>query len=230
MAVVTSINEANLSLLQQLSGSTSRTSQATSVANILQVAQTAYAQRDENRQQVIDQLGALTDLNTKVSKLRETASDLDANGKVLNVFNGQADTSTIRSSIDAFVEAFNDTRTFAKENASFFLPDISKALSSAVQYNALDLQELGISVESDGTLSIDSDTLDAALADNPSAVRDTLGSVTGLATRVEGVAASLQRSPSYTLLTNIEVPERPSRAVELLQDEFFRNSLLSILS
>lgn len=229
MAVVTSINESNLTLLQTLTRASERTSQSTSVSNILAVAQTAYTQRNENRQAVIDQLGALTDLNSKVSKLRDAASDLNATGKVLNVFNGNADQTTIRSAIDNFVETFNDTRSFAKENASFFRPDISGAFASAVQFNSYDLKEIGISVKSDGTLEVDSDKLDQALTDTPDAVRDVLGNVSGLATRVEGVAAGLQRSPSYSLLTNIEVPERPSRAVELLQNELFQNAIFSIL-
>lgn len=227
MAIISSINDSNLALLRALQGS-SQTSTQPSVSRILEVAQTAYAERQENRAKVTDQLSALTDFNTKIGTLRKSAADLDVNGTVLNVFSDGSDATSIRSSIDAFVEAFNDVRSFAQENSGFFREDLNRTLGSFAGATALDLEDIGISVNSEGLLEVDDDALDTALTDSLSSVRSALGGIRGLATRVNGFADTVQGTGSYHLLSDIAVPERPSRAVELLQLEFFQSSTLSI--
>lgn len=223
------VNQSLLSTLTSLNRSSSTSSSSFSVENVLLAAQQNYATNKANQERISDQLSAVSTLQDQISKLRTAANDLNVNGKVLNLFSDGSDNATIQSGITDFVEAFNELRSFATSNKDFFQEDFNRTVGNFLEKVESQLSDIGVSKSSDGSLSIDADTLSDALTNDFSAVKEAFGGLNGLATRVNGFAESVSRTGTYQLLSNIEVPQQRSRAVELMQDELFRTSILSLI-
>lgn len=223
------VNQSLLSTLTSLNRSSSSGGASFSVENVLLAAQQNYATNKANQERISDQLSAVSTLTEQVSKLRTAANDLNVNGKVLNLFSDGSDNATIQSGIEEFVEAFNDLRSFASTNRDFFQEDFNRTVGNFLDRVESELSAVGVTSSSDGTLSIDEDALSDALTNDFSAVKEAFGGLNGLATRVNGFAESVSRTGTYQLLSNIEVPQQRSRAVELMQDDLFRTSILSLI-
>lgn len=113
------------------------------------------------------------------------------------------DTSAATTAIQAFVDAYNSYQSTVSALSSYdtttqasgvLLGDttlgavqrtISNLLSSKVAGNSIgSLAALGVTRQSDGTLSLDSDKLSSTLSSNPSAVQDLFAGTNGYATRL----------------------------------------------
>lgn len=226
---ISTVSDISSSLLSQL-GSVQATTSATGVLNIIQTARRAYEERNANRDKINTQLDTLQEFNARISTLKDYAGELNPTDRVINVFNGNYTDAQIESSIEDFVSAYNDARSYAADNAEYFREDINASFGSFTNRAKLDLADVGIKVNTDGTLSINSDTLQDAIANDASAVQDALGGVNGLANRIDRYATTLQSTASYNLLSNVEVPERPSFAVDLLGLELFTQSTISLFA
>jgi len=77
------------------------------------------------------------------------------------------------------VSAYNDTRSAAVATAPGFASNAANSLRRAASTSSVrsDMQSLGITQKSDGSLAIDTKKLDQALAANPNAVKETAGRV-----------------------------------------------------
>jgi flagellar hook-associated protein 2 len=134
------------------------------------------------------------------------------------------DTSTTETAVSNFVSAYNsyastvatlssyDTST---QQAGILLGDttlmsiqrqVNSVLSGRVAGNSIgSLAGLGITRNSDGTLSLDSDKLDSALKSNPGAVQDLFAGTNGFATKLNSSLDSFTASDGIIATRNASI-------------------------
>lgn len=137
-----------------------------------------------------------------------------AEGKDIKLVAGP-DTNSMKSDIEGFIEDYNNTMSFANTSSTSFngASRLGKELDGIIQSRKYSLERMGITKNSDGTLSIDSKKLEHALKNELTSVKDTFGSSNGLADKLnmksnEVLSAPLQYAKpvidtnSYTLDRN----------------------------
>jgi flagellar capping protein FliD len=99
-----------------------------------------------------------------------------------------------KKALQAMVSAYNDTRSAAAATTPGYASNAANSLRRAASSSSMrsDMQALGITQKSDGSLSIDTQKLDQAMAANPNTVKD-------VASRVSG---QLQQSATSALSDN----------------------------
>ena len=96
----------------------------------------------------------------------------------------QAGASEISSSIQDFLAARDNLLDFLNDNEGAGTTPLAYELMQTAQRNSLDLAEMGITIDSDGTFSVDEGKLEAAITDDYDKVFSTIAGAHGLA--VEG--------------------------------------------
>ena len=143
------------------------------------------------------------------------------------------DTTQMTSDINAFVSAYNqaiqdinsqfdvdsDGSGGGPLEADGTVRDAQSALLSAIAYSTssgsiTNLASMGVNLNNDGTLSVDSDALSAALAQNPSEVQSFLQDATsGFATNMNNVLTSLVAPGSGSLALDAQGISQSSSAL-----------------
>jgi flagellar hook-associated protein 2 len=126
-----------------------------------------------------------------------------------------SDSSAFAAKLDAFVKSYNDIASFindqrtsaAQGDASSIGRDaLLRQLSGSLRSTLLGahgsdaltrLSEIGVEFQRDGTLSLDTNTLTTALANNESDVRDLLSGTDGAFTAVSGVLDSYSQAGGF---------------------------------
>lgn len=165
--------------------------------------------------------------NTITSVLPGVSMNLQASGvgKTTNL-NVTLDNSTITKNIADFVTAYNKFHSTAESLRKYggaggksgdLLGDstlnnlmsnirssISKPVSSMSQLSSANtLSSIGIKVDKNGVMSLDSNKLASALSNNPKAVSDIFNSTDGIATRIDTIATNnLSASSSISTRVN----------------------------
>lgn len=105
------------------------------------------------------------------------------------------DTQSISSAINNFVTNYNNLMTFARQNQQYISPVVSSRLQQSYQYRAADLKSIGITQNSDMTLSVDQTKLNDALKNNFGLVQSAFSGVNGIAVNTSQLARSISTSP-----------------------------------
>lgn len=110
-----------------------------------------------------------------------------AEGKDITVSVG-ADTSAVKDSIKSLVKNYNNLVNFASQNETEFsgANTLNNELGSVVSSKKTSLQSIGITVNSDNTLTIDEKKLDKSLKDNFSKVKDIISGNGSLTSKLDG--------------------------------------------
>jgi len=162
-----------------------------------------------------------------------TGVTLDLNSASPVTLNVAPDTTQMTSDINAFVSAYNqaiqdinsqfdvdsDGSGGGPLEADGTVRDAQSALLSAIAYSTssgsiTNLASMGVNLNNDGTLSVDSDALSAALAENPSEVQSFLQDATsGFATNMNNVLTSLVAPGSGSLALDAQGISQSSSAL-----------------
>ena len=119
-----------------------------------------------------------------------------AEGKDIKVTVG-TDIEAIKSDIKAFVESYNKTLTLANTYSSELsgAREAAAGLGSIVDARKHALQDIGISINADNTLSVNEDKLEKAVVNSLSYIKDTFGGYNGITEKVYSKANEILTSP-----------------------------------
>ncbi|WP_078060356.1 flagellar filament capping protein FliD, partial [Desulfotomaculum copahuensis] len=105
------------------------------------------------------------------------------------------DTQSISDSINNFVNNYNEMLTYVNQNQQYISPLVASELTQSYEYQASNLQAIGITQNPDMTLSIDQNTLNNAIQNNFSTVQAAFAGFDGLAVNVGQFAGQIAESP-----------------------------------
>ncbi|AFK87382.1 MULTISPECIES: flagellar filament capping protein FliD [Thermoanaerobacterium] len=105
------------------------------------------------------------------------------------------DAQSISDSINNFVNDYNEMLTYANQNQQYISPLVVSELTQSYEYQASNLQAIGITQNPDMTLSIDQNTLNNAIQNNFSTVQAAFAGFDGLAVNVGQFAGQIAESP-----------------------------------
>ncbi|ORX23339.1 flagellar hook protein FliD [Thermoanaerobacterium sp. PSU-2] len=105
------------------------------------------------------------------------------------------DTQSISDSINNFVNDYNEMLTYVNQNQQYISPLVASELTQSYEYQASNLQAIGITQNPDMTLSIDQNTLNNAIQNNFSTVQAAFAGFDGLAVNVGQFAGQIAESP-----------------------------------
>lgn len=167
---VTSIANLYTSLL------TSGVSGSSSSSPIFQKANDRLASAQSSTQV---QLSAYSKVKSGAASIQEAGQALEK-GTKLSV-------SETKAALQSLVNAYNETRTAAASTEPGYATNLANNLKRTAYSDSVrsDLKSLGITQSSNGTLTIDTKQLDAALQANPSAAQEAAARVGG---KLESVA------------------------------------------
>jgi flagellar hook-associated protein 2 len=194
-SVVTDANGARLSLVSDTSGAPGNITISGNTTG-LTFNQTATG---ANSSITVDGISLNTTSNTVTGAIPDVTLDLEGTSTSPATITVSADQDQVSSAVDDFVDAYNavidavNTQFTYTSGASSQPPLFADASLQQVQqelYNDIDysisgndgyntLASLGITVQSNGTLEVDSGTLDNAVSSDPSAVQNFFQQSTG---------------------------------------------------
>lgn len=105
------------------------------------------------------------------------------------------DTQSISDSINNFVNDYNEMLTYVNQNQQYISPLVASELTQSYEYQASNLQAIGITQNPDMTLSIDQNTLNNAIQNNFSTVQAAFAGFDGLAVNAGQFAGQIAESP-----------------------------------
>lgn len=105
------------------------------------------------------------------------------------------DTQSISDSINNFVNDYNEMLTYVNQNQQYISPLVASELTQSYEYQASNLQAIGITQNPDMTLSIDQNTLNNAIQNNFSTVQAAFAGFDGLAVNVGQFVGQIAESP-----------------------------------
>jgi len=115
------------------------------------------------------------------------------------------DIQAISNSINNFVNEYNKMIAYVNQNQQYISPLVTSELVQSYEYQAANLQAIGITQNPDMTLSIDQNTLNSALQNNFNTVQTAFAGYDGLAVNVGQLAEQIAESP-LTAYANEMVP------------------------
>jgi flagellar hook-associated protein 2 len=164
-----------------------------------------------NAELTVDGIPATSSTNDVSGVLTGVTMDLTSTGSS-NLTVSQS-TTPITTAVNDFVTAYNTYNSEVSELASYntstgeagvLLGDptlnaiqnqLSEVMSSSVMGNSIgNLATLGITRNSDGSLSLNSDTLSTALSNDPSTVQNLFASTNGIATQLSSLVTNYSSS------------------------------------
>ena len=139
----------------------------------------------------------------------------------------QAGTSEISSGIQDFLATRDELLRYLNDNEGPGTTPLAYKLMQTAQRNSLDLADMGITIESDGTFAVDTAKLEAAITDDYQKVFSTMTGAHGLAVEGQRVARSFLDASSAA----ITQPENEVAASALLshQDSYNLGMLVNLI-
>ena len=108
------------------------------------------------------------------------------------------DNEAITEAASSFIEEFNETISFLRENIQQSNSlELAQDLTSITESSASDLDAIGIESRIDGTLSLNEEEFSQSLEENYDEVKETLGSVTGVASQVNDEVENTLSGPIF---------------------------------
>lgn len=148
-----------------------------------------------------------TRLSSALKEVRESYSDLKPAAQALTVSNQngvfkKSDSSAIVSAVKDFADKYNDTVDTLQDNSDLVNKRLFKNLTQAASDNKSRLGDIGITINKDKTLTVDTDKLKEAISSNLAGVKNALGSVGGLASKVAKVATNTLIQPMAAMVNS----------------------------
>ncbi|WPC44085.1 flagellar filament capping protein FliD [Clostridium sp. JS66] len=196
--------------------------QAISPTNLYEKGQQALQTNTVNSQASSEQANILAQFSACANDLYQCSSQLQTNTDYGSVVSNTV-SSVNNDNIKSFVNAYNSMVSFVSENQQYLNTSILNNLSNDFNNASSDLQSIGITKNSDGTLNIDQDTLNDALQNNVSTVQSAFSSFDGIAVTAGGDAQAITESSLSTYANQISSTSSNSsevynNLVELQQD------------
>lgn len=165
-------SDSSSSLLSALTGTSSSSSSSSSLLSAL-----TGSSSNSSSSTYADEIEALA--ASKTTALGEFYSYAKSLFSASDTLSGQTEDSSTLSydDVSAFVTAYNNLVTYASDNSGYLGSTGMSGVKDAVTDNEDALSGIGITVNSDGTLSVDESTLESALSSDASGVASTLSSV-----------------------------------------------------
>ena len=189
-------NIANMYTSQQMLKATGTNASNTDSTSAVKKAFSAAASRiDQQRQSASVQLSGLASVKSGYSQVQDT-------GKALSSTSSTTSNADIKKNLQAMVAAFNGTRTAA---ASAAAGNTNNNSANALQKvasndsNRSDLKSLGITQNKDGSLTLDTKKLDAALQSDSGKVKTAASRVGGQMQTTASAALSSSSSLNNSL-------------------------------
>lgn len=150
-----------------------QTTAGTPLSPVQQGLEKTSSRLESQRQATEVQLSAYGQVRSGFSRVEDIGKTLAKADSV-----GPAET---KQALQSLVTAYNDTRGAAASTSPGYASNAANTLRRAASTESMraDLQSLGISQKSDGSLAIDAKKLDQALAANPDAVKQAAARVGG---------------------------------------------------
>jgi flagellar capping protein FliD len=150
-----------------------QTTAVTSTDPVQKGLERASTRLEAQRQTTDVQLSAYGRVKSGFSRVEEASKSLTKTGTLT-----PADT---KKALQSLVTAYNDTRTAAASTAPGYAGNAANALRRTASTDSVraDLQSMGITQKSDGSLAIDMKKLDQALAANPTTAKEAAARVGG---------------------------------------------------
>ena len=161
-----------------------------STEEILSQAEQAITVDDSNQAQQLNQTNALVQFYNDASSLNQAAAQLSP-----SAYSDDGSAALTESNIDNFVSAYNSIVSDANGSQRYISPDALDGLTQGFEDEAGNLQTIGITQNSDGTLSIDEDTLNSAIENDPDAVASALTGADGLASNTVSATQDILNKP-----------------------------------
>ena len=148
-----------------------------------------------------------TKLGNALKEVRESFSDLKPAARELIASNQDSvfkktDSSAIVSAVKDFADKYNDAVGTLQDNTGLVNNRLLQNLTKAAGDNKSRLADIGITVNKDKTLTIDTDKLEQAISSNLSGVKTTLGSASGLASKVAKVSTNTLAQPMAAMVNS----------------------------
>lgn len=139
----------------------------------------------------------------------------------------QPGASDISTAIQGFLTARDNLLDYLNDNEGPGTTPLAYKLMQTAQRNSLDLAEMGITIDSDGTFSVDSTKLEAAITDDYGQVFSAIAGAHGLAIEGQRVARTFLDASSSA----ITEPENSVAAAALLshQDSYNLGMLVNLV-
>jgi flagellar hook-associated protein 2 len=163
--------------------------EALSPSTLYNAATAATTANNTNIQSSTDQLNALVQFSSYANSLYQSANQLTGNSSNLNGGN-----SVNSDSINNFVNSYNNMINFANQNGEYLNTSVASDLANSYNNISSNLQSIGITQNSDGTLSMDQNTLNNALQNSPSTVQSAFNGFDGLAVTAGSIAQNITQS------------------------------------
>jgi flagellar hook-associated protein 2 len=190
--------------------------QAISPSTLNSAAEQAMQTNNTNDQVATEQASALAQFSSDANSLYQYASQLQTNTDASNANVTLSTDSPINSdSITNFVNAYNNMISFTNQNQQYIDSSVMNNLSSSYSNVASELQSVGITQNSDGTLSIDQDTLNDALQNNSSTVQSAFSGFDGIAVTTGNDAQDITQSSLSNYATQVSNTSSSSSSSEL---------------
>ncbi|BCV24248.1 flagellar filament capping protein FliD [Gelria sp. Kuro-4] len=107
------------------------------------------------------------------------------------------DTQAISGAVNNLVNAYNSLKSYATLNAGFLVPRIGQSLTNAYELKAPELNALGITRNSNGTLTVDQSRLTMAVSQSLGAVKSAFGGADGFAVNLALLGQEITTSPLW---------------------------------
>lgn len=136
-------------------------------------------------------------LNEDNGNLQISLLSASANPVTINVTNN---TQAIGNDINYFVNSYNTMVSFLQQNSLYISGDVLNSLTQGVNDQLTNLQNIGITLNPDQTLSVNQSMLNNALSTNLNQVQDTFSSWNGVGNNVNTVVQNILTTPSSNFM------------------------------
>ncbi|MBM7556099.1 flagellar filament capping protein FliD [Halanaerobacter jeridensis] len=126
------------------------------------------------------------------------------------------DNESVTEAAQSFVDQFNDTIGFLRDNIQQSNSlELAQNLTSITESSASDLDAIGIESRIDGTLSLNEEEFSQSLEENYDEVKETLGSVTGVASQVNDQVENTLSGPisEYSQLSEYSLYNQSGQSI-----------------
>lgn len=149
--------------------STLENNSSSSVSSLLGSSSTSSSVDDESESLFTSKTNSLGEFYSYAKKLSSAADSL---------YSESENPSTLSyDDISAFVTSYNNAVNYASQNSEYVNSNELSSVQANITNSKSNLSSIGITVNSDGTLSINKDTLTSSLSNDASTVASTLKNV-----------------------------------------------------
>lgn len=175
-------SSATSSLLSEFSNSS--TTSGLSLTDLLTQAESAQASNAASASFGTSQQTALTKFYSETSSVNSAAQAITGSSGYGLSFDGE-NGSVTESTVESLVSAYNTLLGDTASNSAYVSSSALSTMKMGVEDSSAALSQIGVTLGSDGKLTVDEDTLASVLENDPDAVKEAMTGVNGLATNLQ---------------------------------------------